>query len=739
MKEIKWEQLQSKQLIAKHNYRIHYLCDYQGQKKELQEYPGEEQVNLNLRAYYFELQKVHQLLKSYPNQYIENFIAFYFDLDNHFFTLKSYVDGVTLYILLTENKVYGWSLEQKLKLCYQLSLGISYLHQHDFIHRNLTTANVELDVDNQLLPKIRDIGLFGLLDALDSKEKTQKKRDELYWKAPEFEVINYTVGSVQGDIYSLGVLMYEILSGKALDPKDNKLNEYKKWHPTMHLLPKVIRDLILACINQKPELRPSCTDIIAIIQPFVGGEYLDSIDFDITLDQVDLSILNNEQGEEETEQQILKEVEVCYQLALSYLKVDNYIKAANLFDVPAWNHHADAQYHLGKLYLFGLGREKNCRTAMIWLEKAANQRHLEAEFLLAQIEYFKLNKDTKSKISQVVHKYQRLSKKNHLDSLLHLAYFNEFGIGVDLNYTNAIEYYTAYLNAFDVLKGTKENNKTIENNTSNNQNIPMVLYRLAMLYEDGLGIEKSIPYAIKLYLIGIEYQHAHCAYRLGQLYASGLKIRRDLTKAHAYLKLAKRGMHPKAIYELGKMNLKGIGMQSDYQKALENFRLAAQFKVARAYHSIAYMYDLGNGVEKNFGLAYKWYLKGAEAGDRLSQNNLARYYQLGIGTMKDMGKAIYWYQLSAKQGVGQAMVNLGKCYESGQGVEKDCAKAYEYYKLAAEQNDLHGLFKLGACYEAGVGINKDLNLCLKYYKRAGDKGFLKAKQRFELIYNLVKN
>ncbi|KAM0929205.1 hypothetical protein ACQ4PT_001777 [Festuca glaucescens] len=97
--------------------------------------------------------------------------------------------------------------------------GLHYLHMEKYIyHMDLKPANILLD--NDMVPKITDFGL----SRLDEKSKTMRveRHGTLGYCAPEY--LNCGKMSFKSDIYSLGTIIIELVTGEKSIPNNNKNN-----------------------------------------------------------------------------------------------------------------------------------------------------------------------------------------------------------------------------------------------------------------------------------------------------------------------------------------------------------------------------------------------------------------------------------------------------------------------------------------------------------------------------------
>lgn len=108
----------------------------------------------------------------------------------------------------------------------------------------------------------------------------------------------------------------------------------------------------------------------------------------------------------------------------------------------------------------------------------------------------------------------------------------------------------------------------------------------------------------------------------------------------------------------------------------------------------------------------------AMANDDVAQNELANMYFNGAGIPKDVKEATYWYFRSAKNGNVDAQDNLGALFFQ----KKDYGNAYLWYSKAANANHSRAQFVLGYMYLEGLGVTKSRSNARNWWRKACNAG-----------------
>lgn len=143
------------------------------------------------------------------------------------------------------------SLEEKLKLLLQICKGMAFAHKNGVIHRDIKPGNILIDNEEHVF--ILDFGIAWLASS-GHPENIVGTPD--YMSPEQFK----DPGSVTylSDIYSLGVVMYELFMGELPTAYFDRLNE------SMNNLSSSLRELIAQCLQTNTTDRPSSADEIGL-------------------------------------------------------------------------------------------------------------------------------------------------------------------------------------------------------------------------------------------------------------------------------------------------------------------------------------------------------------------------------------------------------------------------------------------------------------------------------------------
>ena len=187
--------------------------------------------------------------------------------EGHTFLSMEFVDGEDLASLL--RRIGRFPEDRAIELARQICAGLHAAHERDVVHRDLKPANIMLDAGGRI--RITDFGLAG------TAGETLRAGTPAYMAPEQLAGAEVTPRS---DVYSLGLVLYEMFTGRrALDGRNvaeliAKREQEGVTHPS-----DIVRDLdpaidraIMRCLDPDPARRPSSALAVAAALP--GGDPL---------------------------------------------------------------------------------------------------------------------------------------------------------------------------------------------------------------------------------------------------------------------------------------------------------------------------------------------------------------------------------------------------------------------------------------------------------------------------------
>ncbi|HEX9960039.1 MAG TPA: serine/threonine-protein kinase, partial [Pyrinomonadaceae bacterium] len=155
--------------------------------------------------------KERQILASLEHPFIAALLDGGTSSDGRPYFVMELVEGKTLYEYCDQNRL---NLRERLRLFSRIAESVNFAHQNFVIHRDLKPSNILITA--QGLPKLLDFGIAKLLNPDNPNDAVSQTFTLMRAMTPKYaspEQIKGDPLTFSTDIYSLGVLLYEILSG----------------------------------------------------------------------------------------------------------------------------------------------------------------------------------------------------------------------------------------------------------------------------------------------------------------------------------------------------------------------------------------------------------------------------------------------------------------------------------------------------------------------------------------------
>jgi tetratricopeptide (TPR) repeat protein/predicted Ser/Thr protein kinase len=210
----------------------------------------------NRPAWHHRFLRERQLLASLHHPSIVCLIDAGHTTDGRPFLVMEYVEGVPVDVYAA-----GMDVRGRLKLFLRICEGVSHAHRCLIVHRDLKPSNILVDASGQ--PKLLDFGIAKLLDETGDATQTVERMLTPHYASPEqFSGAAQTTAT---DVYSLGAVLYKLLSGAA--PRENAPHALKaEIAPPSRVNPDVPRDvdfIVRKALRVEPEERYVSVDEFA--------------------------------------------------------------------------------------------------------------------------------------------------------------------------------------------------------------------------------------------------------------------------------------------------------------------------------------------------------------------------------------------------------------------------------------------------------------------------------------------
>ncbi|EXX77178.1 uncharacterized protein OCT59_007092 [Rhizophagus irregularis] len=524
---------------------------------------------------------VHELKLQRDIQFHNNIIKFYgiakFDPENddvqskNYLLVMEYADSGPLKNYLKEN-FNNLTWDDKYNLAYQLACAVLCLHNEGIVHRDLHSGNILV---HQNTIKLSD---FGLSKRIESSSNTQSNPFRIipYVDPKKFSERRKNKNSTQifslnekSDIYSVGVLFWEISSGQLpFYTKGEKYDIDLAIEISQGLREEPIPDtpedyikIYTECWNGEPDNRPTTNQVVETLKEIIT--------------KTNITTENNISTSLNTDNSLYWEMSQIIQ---------NFNKMNIKEIVPANIIIEDCPFEIVNNivnYIFKMVNEGKVSTLIKDIKDI--------------LDYFNNNNINSQEIYDWL-----LINQNNSDSIFLFGYFNYLGIETSEDNKKA----------FDLFINASEQGHTL------------ALLYVGLCYQLGHGTIEDGNLALKYYEKIANLGYASGLLRAGYCYVFGVGTNINYQIAVKLFQQAENLGNISAQHNLALRYFNGQGVDKDYNKAFELYHKAANSGNRNAQYNLAGMYEYGMGIEMDINQAIYWYEKSAKQGYKKAQNAL---------------------------------------------------------------------------------------------------------------------
>ncbi|OHT07724.1 hypothetical protein TRFO_23999 [Tritrichomonas foetus] len=552
----------------------------------------------------------------------------------------------------------------KSKIILQILFGIDYMHAKGIMHRDIKCDNILLNDNYDAFITDFDLARQYLTD-----QKTTLEIGSFCYRSPE--QMNGDDVSFQTDLYSFGLLIYEVATGNL--PFNGLSISQMIDRITSGDIPKLshkfgkISKIYDMCTSLNIERRSSSFYIIRLM--------IDEGDF---FTGTKKSVIKN----------LIKQYEI---INVDRKDVQFIIDKANM-------NHSLSQLYLGVIYMDGIAVAKNEKEGFKWFYAAANQGVVEAMYNVAVC--LSLGKGTNKNDLLSFYWLKKAAKSGLLYALHDLAAYYEIGKGTEKNLEKAFKYYKK----------------------AADKKLPISQLKVSQMLDNGKGTHLDPNQSLVFLRQSAKQGNASAEYHLANFFLLNKDYHKALKwylKASKYFprSFLKTGIiyfsffhdYEKALIELFKARKAGETLSYLYialiYKAIGNIQESEEFmKVAakRGISSAQYYYG-EILIEKDDEKGREYLEKAAAAHISMAQYKLGYLYEHGKFLKQDINKATELYKTTASVYCTPAVEKLAKL-QPGLKISK------KFDRCSFEKNGKHYITQMK--YEClTCGIIDDLCFC----------------------------
>jgi len=674
------------------------------------------------------------------------------------------------------------STRARLDLFIKICQAVQHAHQKGIIHRDLKPSNILVtELDGLAVPKVID---FGIAKATRQQWLTDKTLFTAFrqligtpaYMSPEQAGLSGVDTDTRSDIYALGVLLYELLTGHlpfdrkellaaGLDEMRRLICEQEPVKPSTRLSSLAATDLTLVARKQHTE----APRLVHLVRGDLDWIVMKCLEKDRARRYETVSGLANDLGRHLNGEPVMAAAPGIAYRAGKFIRRHRYGFASATAIVlllmagaiaSTWQAvratKAEQQARTMSSFLEDMlqsvtpeeAKGRDTTLMLELLDKAAarmDQELKDQPLLKARLEstlgnvYLKLGQYPKAEplLRQALEVRERTLGKEHPDTL---GAINNLAVLLSDkgDYTAAEPLFRRVLEAQERTLG-KEHPDTL--GTVNN------LALLLLNKGDYTAAEPLFRRALEARERRLGKEHPDTLTSINNL-AALLSKKGDYTAVEPLfrqvLEAQERRLGKEHPETLGTVNNLAalLSDKRDYAAAEPLYRrvLEARERTLGKQHpdTLGSVVNLAHLLCDRGGEAgaegVKLYRQAAEQNFAPAQNGVGFCYWAGQGVAKDEAEAVTWFRKAAEQNLAQAQCNLGGCYASGKGVAKDDVEAVTWYRKAAEQNHAEAQCNLGFYYWAGQGVARDYVEAVTWYRKAAEQNWAQAQHNLGVCY-----
>jgi serine/threonine-protein kinase len=635
---------------------------------------------------------------------------------NIHYMVMDYVDGISMDRLIKNGK--PMPVVDVLNIMFQICLGLAYAHEKGIIHRDIKPSNLLVNNSGEI--KISDFGTARRIESETALTQTGELIGTVFYFSPE-QAQNKVI-TPKSDIYSLGIVLYELLTAAR---------------------PFIATDFVAVAMMHILEPIPDPRQIIP----------------DVPASLYNVLRKATEKNPEQRYQDIMdmyKDLQLVLpsrERSADFSKPHNTITNTNE-DIHTNNElsireaaatatgDAKTMFQLGRDLLVGENLEQDVQKGERFLRAAAKAGYTEAIYLLGwaliEGEHFAQNIDEGEK-------FLRFAAKTYPEAMFQLGKYLIEGDYLKQNLDQGEQYLRKALKAGETQAASYLANQLIEGKHLQQdvqkgaqllrtaaKTDSYVMFQLGSDLIEGNNLTQDLDEGEQLLRTAAK-EVPYAMYKLGIYLLEGKHLKQDVLEGELCLRAAAK-TDSFSMYKLGRYLIQGEYLKQDIQEGHLWLQDAAKSDTLYAYFLGRDLIEGSWYIKQNVVEGEQWLRKAANESNTYAMLQLGQYLIKGEHLKKDVAEGERWIRASVQAGDNEAMFHLGKYLVEGNYLQQNKTKGEHWLRASATRNNNEAMYYLGIFLIEGVYLEQDIKegkqLILDAAKR-GNKQATKYLQRDE--------
>jgi len=676
------------------------------------------------------------------------------------------------------------------KVLADIAGGLAELHKNKVIHQDIKPDNVLIHSSGKYM--LTDFGISRQMRSTLQKATANQSYMTVAYSPPE-RYSATPVNTPASDIFSLGVMLYELCTGSV--PWDGAGGMVLNTGAQVPNLPDAysgrLNSIIRSCMNKNFHQRPTAEQLSELSRGYLDNKFWDLLEeYETTSSRLDLAEPSERKTQKRDPSPLTHNVDGINRKNSAKVKIDppsgntvpstpvtralsiavvglfilivSFISYSTITE-NSGEQNISTEDVAGKLGDSSLTATKT-NTGQSKKKSEVKQNPPKKDPVVkkkvpteptAEVLYGQaMNEFNRTNFDEALDLFKRSAEKGYAPAQNALGEMYKDGEGVTQNYNTALQWFRKaaekgnadgeynygdmYYHGYSVTQNYSTAYKWFSKSVAKSTAPAFAHAHIGDMYYHGYYLSENKAEALKWYINAGEKGEPYAQNAIGEIYDNGMGAAENKAEAVRWYRKAAEQDYAPAQNALGEMYKDGEGVAQNYNTALQWFRKAAEKGNAAGEYNYGDMYYHGFSVSNNYSTAYQWFMKSIQKNDApaFAYAHIGDMYYNGYHVSENKTEALRWYKQAGERDEPYAQNQIGLMYARGEGgVTQNETEAVDWYRKAAEGGLAVGQYNMGYMYRSGKGVTKNYGEALKWFRKAADQGYTAAKNFVGLMYS----